>query len=448
MSSYSFPSLVTRSENQRPLSLGVIFLTLYIDLIGFSIIFPLVPDILAHYLDVEGGAGLLGGLMTVTNGLAQAFGKDSNFAAVLLGGALSSLYALLQFVFAPFWGAMSDRQGRRKVLTLTVAGTLFSYVLWVVSGSFWLFIAARLLGGVFGGNISVATAAVADVTSRAERAKAMGLVGAAFGLGLVTGPGIGALTAQINLLDNYPELAAWGIHPFSVPALIALGMSVVNLIWIRARFDETLAPENRHDGKERLRLRHPLKAAGEIESPAIRLINFVGFSFALAFCAMEFSLTFLGQDRFGFTARENGIMLAYLGFCSIITQGVIVRRLLKKRSETSVLLSGLIAATIGFVLVGIAPNVVTLYVGLGVIALGAGLVNPATSGLISLYAAENQQGHILGIFRSLGSLARAITPIAAGVIFWMMGGPTVFAAAAALSLGSWWIARRLPSPEK
>lgn len=439
---------MSRPASQRPLSLGVIFLTLYIDLIGFSIIFPLVPDILAHYLALEGEAGVLGMLMTVTEGLATAFGKSSNFAAVLLGGALSSIYALLQFVFAPFWGAASDRLGRRNILTYTVAGTALSYVLWVVSGSFWLFVAARLLGGIFGGNISVATAAVADVTTREERAKAMGLVGAAFGLGLVTGPGIGAITAQYNLLDNNPSLAAYGIHPFSVPAIIALVMSVVNLIWIRARFDETLKEENRSDRVERLRLRHPLKAMQEIESPAIKLINFVGFSFALAFCAMEFSLTFLGQDRFGFTARENGIMLAFLGFCSIITQGVIVRRLLKTRSEISVLLSGLIFATIGFALVGIAPNVTTLYLGLAVLALGAGLVNPATSGLISLYAGATEQGRILGIFRSLGSLARAITPIAAGVMFWMMGGPTVFAAAAALSLGSWWVARRLPPPVK
>lgn len=439
---------MSRPASQRPLSLGVIFLTLYIDLIGFSIIFPLVPDILAHYLALEGEAGVLGMLMTVTEELATAFGKSSNFAAVLLGGALSSIYALLQFVFAPFWGAASDRLGRRNILTYTVAGTALSYVLWVVSGSFWLFVAARLLGGIFGGNISVATAAVADVTTREERAKAMGLVGAAFGLGLVTGPGIGAITAQYNLLDNNPSLAAYGIHPFSVPAIIALVMSVVNLIWIRARFDETLKEENRSDRVERLRLRHPLKAMQEIESPAIKLINFVGFSFALAFCAMEFSLTFLGQDRFGFTARENGIMLAFLGFCSIITQGVIVRRLLKTRSEISVLLSGLIFSTIGFALVGIAPNVTTLYLGLAVLALGAGLVNPATSGLISLYAGATEQGRILGIFRSLGSLARAITPIAAGVMFWMMGGPTVFAAAAALSLGSWWVARRLPPPVK
>lgn len=439
---------MTETKPKRRLSLGVIFLTLYIDLIGFSIIFPLVPDILAHYLAEEGTGGLVGGMLGVTEAVAAAFGKDSNFAAVLLGGFLSSLYALLSFIFAPFWGATSDRIGRRGVLSLTVAGTAFSYLLWVVSGSFWLFIAARLLGGVFGGNISVATAAVADVTTREERAKAMGLVGAAFGLGLVTGPGIGAIAAQFNLLDINPDWAAWGIHPFSVPALIALVMSIINWVWIRARFNETLADENRSDGKERLRLRNPLKAASEITQPAIKVTNFVGFCFALAFCAMEFSLTFFGQDRFGFTAKENGMMLAFLGVCSIITQGFIVRRLLKTKPEIKVLSMGLIAATAGFVLVGTAVNVPMLYVGLAVLALGAGLVNPATSGLISLYAGENEQGRVLGIFRSLGSLARAVTPVLAGVVFWMMGGPTVFAAAAALSLGCWWVARRLPSPEK
>ncbi|WP_225919546.1 MFS transporter [Actomonas aquatica] len=428
--------------------MGVIFLTLYIDLIGFSIIFPLVPDILQHYLGLEGSTGLLGSAVAATEWIAGLIGKDSNFAAVLLGGVLSSLYALLQFVFAPFWGAMSDQRGRRHVLTLTVAGTALSYVLWVVSGSFWLFVFARLLGGIFGGNISVATAAVADVTTREERAKAMGLVGAAFGLGLVTGPAIGAATAQINLLDHAPALARFGLHPFSVPALLSLVLSVINLLWIRARFDETLKAENRTDATAKIRLRHPLRAAAEIHSPAARRVNFIGFTFALAFCAMEFSLTFLGAERFGFTAAGNGIMLAYLGFWSILTQGMIVRRLLKKRSEISVLTTGLILATVGFALVGLSPNVPTLYVGLAILALGAGFVNPATSGLISLYSDANEQGRALGVFRSLGSLARAVTPIAAGVVFWIVSGTAVFGAAAALALGAWYIARTLPPPQK
>ena len=435
------------SPSQRPLSLGVIFLTLYIDLIGFSIIFPLVPDILAHYLAQDGHDGLLGWLLRQTEVLAGALGKDVNFAAVLLGGVLSSVYAFLQFVFAPFWGATSDRRGRRGVLLITVAGTAASYVLWAMSGSFWLFIGARLFGGLFAGNISVATAAVADVTTRQERSRAMGLVGAAFGLGLVTGPGIGALAAQINLLDTHPEWARWGVNPFTVPALLALAMSLVNLVWIRARFRETLPPEARNLTAH-AQLPHPLRAVLSLHNPAVRQINLVAFAFALAFCAMEFSLTFLGAQRFGYTARQNGIMLAFLGVCSIFTQGFLVRRLLKGSNEIRVLGAGLLAAAAGLVLVGLAPTPLFLYLGLAVLAVGSGLVNPSTSGLISLYSSAHEQGRVLGIFRALGSLARALTPVLAGAVFWLFGGSTVFLAGAAIALGAWLAALRLPRPER
>jgi len=263
LSLLSFSPAVPTPNNTstRPLSLGVIFLTLYIDLIGFSIIFPLVPDILSHYLSVEGHSGILGTLVAGSESVSGWLGKDRNFAAVLLGGVLSSIYALIQFLSAPYWGATSDRRGRRPVLLLTVAGTTASYLIWALSGSFWLFVLARLFGGLFGGNISVATAAVADVTDRKERAKAMGLVGAAFGLGLVTGPGIGAATAQWNLLEANPELASWGINPFSVPALFALGLSIINLGWITAKFKESL-PLDRRNTANPARIRNPLRARG------------------------------------------------------------------------------------------------------------------------------------------------------------------------------------------
>lgn len=437
----------TVPPQQRPLSLGVIFLTLYIDLVGFSIIFPLVPDILAHYLAVDGHDGSLGVLLQATERIAAALGKDVNFAAVLLGGVLSSLYAFLQFIFAPFWGALSDRRGRRGVLLITVAGTAASYVLWAASGSFWLFIASRLFGGLFSGNISVATAAVADVTSREQRSRAMGLVGAAFGLGLVTGPGLGALTAQLNLLESFPGLARWGVHPFTVPALASLVMSIVNLIWIRARFAETLPAVSR-DVAAHPRLPHPFRAALNLSNPGVRRVNLVAFAFALAFCAMEFSLTFLGAQRFGYSAAENGIMLGFLGICSIFTQGVLVRRLLRNSHETKVLSSGLLTAALGLVIVGLAPNPVILYAGLAVLAIGSGFVNPATSGLISLYSSPSEQGRVLGIFRSLGSLARALTPVLAGMIFWLLGSSVVFLAGAAIALGAWAAAFRLPQPSR
>jgi MFS family permease len=424
----------------------VIFLTLYIDLIGFSIIFPLGPDLLDYYLQLEGHGGALGWLLAQLEGLAQTL-RIENYAPVLFGGVLSSFFSILQFVFAPFWGAVSDRRGRRGVLLLTVSGTALSYLLWVLSGSFWLFLISRIVSGAFSGNLSVATAAVADVTSREERSKAMGLVGAAFGLGLVTGPTLGALTVHFNLLTRHPGLARFGVNPFSVPALIALVLCVVNLGWIFFRFNETLTSTARAEAREP-RLRNPISAILGLGNPAIRRANLVAFIFSIAFVAMESSLTFLATRRFGYTAKQNGMLLGFLGFCAIVTQGYIVRKLLKTVDEIRVLTGGLAFTGIGLLVIGFASQPWILCVGLALLAVGSGLVNPATTGLISLYADVNEQGRVLGIFRSLGSLSRAFTPVLAGIVFWVFGSKSVFIAGAVMSIFALALSTTLPKPAK
>ncbi len=432
---------------KRALSLGVIFLTLYIDLIGFSIIFPLGPDLLGHYLSTDGRTGALGWLLAQTDALAASLGRDNAFAAVLFGGVLSSFFSILQFIFAPFWGAISDKRGRRPVLLLTVGGTALGYLLWFISGSFWVFLISRIVSGAFSGNLSVATAAVADVTTRKERAKAMGIVGAAFGLGLVTGPMLGALTAQLNLLTANPELARFGINPFSVPALFAFVLCLVNLVWIHRRFNETLTPAVRAEARDP-RIRNPVTAIFGLADPGIRRVNLVAFVYALAFVAMEASLTFLAAERFGYTARENGYLLGFLGVCSIVTQGFIVRKLLARVEETRVLSAGLVCSAVGLLAVGFALQPWLLYAGLALLAAGSGLVNPASTGLISLYCGPHEQGRVLGIFRSLGSLARAITPVVAGAAFWLYGSRSVFLAAAVFAIGAFSLSLALPKPAK
>jgi MFS family permease len=439
----------------RPLSLGVIFLTLYIDLIGFSIVFPLGPDLLKHYLAIDGDHGLLGALLEQINRIAHAIGNDEgtslHLRAVLFGGIISSVFSVLQFFFAPFWGGLSDRVGRRPVLLYTVAGTALSYALWAVSGSFWLFLLARVLGGLFGGNLSVATAAVADVTTRAERSKAMGLVGAAFGLGLVTGPVIGALTAQINLLESFPAhadtLRAWGINPFTMPALVAFGLSLLNLVWIRARFRETLSRDAAGRSAEP-RLRNPLRAILGLDNAAIRGANLVGFLYQLAFVAMEASLVFVSAERFGYGPMDNGKLMGFLGVCSIITQGYIVRKLVGRVPETRLLAIGLLCSTAGLLGIGFAPTAGVLYAAVAALAFGGGLINPANTGLISLYASPEEQGRVLGIYRSLGSLARAVTPICAGILYWTTNAATLYVLAGALALAACAATFRLPQPQR
>ena len=445
MSSSSAAATPLPAPSPRPLSLGVIFLTLYIDLIGFSIIFPLGPDLLTHYLKLEGHTGALGWLLTHIDSLARSAGIE-NYAPVLFGGVISSIFSILQFVFAPFWGALSDRRGRRGVLLLTVAGTALGYLVWAVSGSFWIFLLSRIVTGAFGGNLSVATAAVADVTTREERSKAMGLVGAAFGLGLVTGPMIGAFLPHLDL-TRHPTLVRLGFNPFSIPALIAFALSLLNLVWIWRRFTETLTPAMRAEAREP-RLRNPIAAILGLDSPALRRANLVAFVFSVAFVAMESSLTFLASQRFHYNERENGLLLGYLGVCAIVTQGYIVRKLLKTMEEIRVLAFGLIFSAVGLAAIGLATHLWLLLAGLAGLALGSGLVNPATTGLISLYASASDQGRVLGIFRSLGSLARAITPMLAGIVFWRLGATSVFMGGAAMAVLAFALSTTLPKPVK
>ncbi len=433
------------APTQRPLSLGVIFLTLLIDLVGFSIIFPLGPDLITYYLRTDGTSGVLGWLLSASESVAHALGKDHGFAAVLFGGVLFSFYSILQFVFSPFWGTLSDRRGRRGVLLVTVAGTALGYAVWVLSGSFWLFVLSRAVCGAFSGNLSVATAAVADVTTRQERSRAMGIVGAAYGLGLVTGPMVGAAAAQLNLLARHPSLERFGVNPFSVPALVSLVLCAANFAWVRRSFRETL-PESARTETREARLRNPIRAILMLENPDVRRANIAFFVYSLAFVAMETSLTFLAAERFGYSAGQNGILLGYLGVCSIVTQGFIVRVLLKKIDEVRVLVGGLVSTGAGLLVVGLGYHPWMMYVGLAFVAMGSGLVNPSTTGLISLYSHQGEQGRVLGIFRSLGSLSRAITPMLAGVVFFMFGAKSVFVGAAALSAAAIALSRGLPKP--
>ena len=317
----------------------------------------------------------------------------------------------------------------------------------MVSGSFWLFLVSRIVSGAFSGNLSVATAAVADVTTRKERSRAMGIVGAAFGLGLVTGPVVGAACAQLNLLSAHPSLARFGINPYSVPALVSLAFCILNLLWVNRSFKETL-PESARQGKPETRLRNPIKAILGLSNPDVRRANIVAFVYSIAFVAMEASVTFLAAQRFHYSAGQNGMMLGFLGLCSIITQGFIVRILLKRASEIPVLAGGLVATAIGLLVLGLSAQPWMLYAGLAFVATGSGLVNPSTTGLISLYSTQDEQGRVLGIFRSLGSLARAFTPMLAGAVFFVSGATSVFVWSAVLTVLALALCARLTKPAR
>jgi MFS family permease len=448
----STPAATPSVPASKPLSLGVIFLTLYIDLIGFSIFFPVGPAMLEWYVNQESQGGLLSVLVNRLQSIAHAAHASDLATGALFAGALGSVYSLMQFLFSPVWGARSDRHGRRPVLLLTIAGNALSYLLLFFSGSFALFFAGRILGGIMGGNIAVAIAAVSDVTSRENRAKGMGIVGVAFGLGFLTGPVIGGLTAPFNLLERWPGLAADGVHPFSVPAAIAFGLCLVNLIWIKARFRETLAPDLRGAGGASLRERNPLHALFQQPDPAIRRVNVVGFVVTFGFSFFESVISFFTADALDYTPRDLTLIFVNIGLVSIVTQGVLARRYVPRIGEkTSAVLGmaliGVSFAGLGFA-IGVARSVPLLYVMLTLSTIGSGFANVALSSLVSLYAGPEEQGKVLGIYRSLGFLARALSPAVAGWLFFNSGGTVTFVIAGIILLGSALLGTGLPRPRK
>lgn len=443
----SYTKNPTQTQSRR--TLGIIFLTLFLDLVGFSIIFPLFPAMLDYYLPNGAGDGsLLGQLIAPIANLAERSGaEDPRFmTAVLFGGILGSLYSILQFICAPFWGAYSDRVGRRKVLLITITGLAISYVAWFFAASFWVLILARVLGGAMGGNLSVATAAVADTTTREKRSSGLAIIGIAFGLGFIIGPAIGGLFAKINLIELIDGSEAFGINPFSVPALVSLLLTLINLIWVAKRFKETLPEEKR--GQPSTRKGIAVFKIFKSPTPATRRTNLVYLLFMLAFSGMEFTLTFLAVERFQFSPAQNGAMFVFIGFILVLVQGGIVRRLAKPIGEKRLAVAGLASGTLAFLALAYAQNLGLFFVGLGIMALSIGLCSPTLSALVSLYSNEQEQGAALGIFRSAGSLARAIGPLMAATLYFAYGSQNAYFCGGLLIILPFFMALSLPKPQK
>ncbi|MFO8026228.1 MAG: MFS transporter [Opitutales bacterium] len=438
------------NEKQNRRNLGIVFLTLFLDLVGFSIIFPLFPAMLDYYLpEGPGGGGLLGQLVGLLAGWAEASGAENPrfMTAVLFGGLLGSLYSVLQFLCAPLWGAWSDLVGRRKVLLITIAGLALSYLLWFFAASFWILILARIIGGAMGGNLSVATAAVADSTTREKRASGLAIIGIAFGLGFITGPAIGGLAAKIDLTAWQPGLEALGVNPFSVPALLSLLLALINLGWVWLRFEETL-PEKEENAP-------PPEARGfaafrifTTGGPETRRSNLLYLIYMLAFSGMEFTLTFLAVERFAFTPAQNGGMFVFIGFILILVQGGLVRRLASPVGEKRLALAGLCFGVAAFVALAFAAQLGMFFLALAALAFSIGLVSPTLSALVSLYSDEAEQGSALGVFRSAGSLARAIGPLVAAFAYFAYGSQSAYLFGAVVVLIPLVMALKLPQPKK
>ncbi|MCA9001231.1 MAG: MFS transporter, partial [Planctomycetes bacterium] len=320
-------------QNVKPHAvMGLAFLTVFLDMVGFSILFPLFPEMLRFYIGEEGTASLVGRIaMTLGEWVGAEDPLQSLAVHAFFGGLLGSIYSLCQFLMAPVWGSLSDRYGRRPLLLITLFGTVLGYAAWIFAGTFLLLLVSRLLGGIMAGNISTASAAVADVTTEKNRAHGMGMIGAGIGLGFVFGPAIGGISAGWNVPAQFPDWVHLGLHPFSGPAFLALILALINFLGVWKSFPETLDPKD-HAG-EGVRTLRPWANLNRLSHPGLKRANLAYFTYFLIFGSMEFTLTFLASDRLQYGPRQNMWMFVFVGLMIALIQGGFVRRLAPKIGE-------------------------------------------------------------------------------------------------------------------
>jgi MFS family permease len=295
------------------------------------------------------------------------------------------------------------------------------------------------------GNLSIASAVVSDITDAKNRSKGMAVIGIAFALGFVFGPALGGILSLYNPIADYPQLAEYGINPFSTPALLAALLSFVNFFTIWKYFPETLKPGNRAHME---RTSNPFKLLKPLPLPGINLTNFAYFLFITAFSGMEFTLTFLAVERLGYTSMDNAYMFIFIGFVIGMVQGGYVRRKANQVGERKMSFQGLIAIVPGLIILAFANAGWMLYAGLFFLALGSAMIIPCLTSLASFYSPANMQGQALGIFRSLGALGRVIGPIYASLVYWKFGSVNAYLIGAALIFLPAFLVKRLPEPPK
>ena len=347
-----------------------VYLTVFIDLLGFSIILPLLPF------------------------YAERFGATGVWV-----GALLTAYSAVQFFSAPLLGRLSDRIGRRPVLLASLAGSAISLTLTGFAGSLSLLLAGRALAGLFGGSIATGQAYIADVTEPEQRAKYMGLLGACIGLGFVFGPAIGAGFSPLG---------------FGASAFFAAGLAAANLVFAYFRL-----PESRRVGSASAArvLPSPSVIAAVLRRPAVGRLLSATFLTTFAFVGLEATFALFSQKRFGLGAGGFGLVFTYLGLVIVIVQGGLIGRLTARYGERSLAMAGALLMCLSLAAVALAPNLAVVVVVLAVLAVGQGLLNPTLAALLSRETHRDEQGSTLGLGQSLAAGARATGPILAGWLY-------------------------------
>ena len=375
----------TRNRSVLPILFSVIIL----DLIGFGIVIPILP---AYTKELGASAGIL--------------------------GILLATHAALQFLFAPIWGRLSDRFGRRPIMLITIAGTCSALLMLGLAESILGLFVSRLLSGLFSANISVATAYVADVTEESERTRWMGMVGASFGIGFILGPALGGL-----------------LHPYGsgIPAFAAAGLAAANLIWAAFSLEEPKRHEARTEKRGGLRV--------ALRDPVVARICLTNLIFTLGVAQLESTFFYWMSDQFGYTVRQVAYILVAMAVVMASIQGGGIRPLVARLGEKRMLVGGLVVMALAFPVIPSVSTIALLMIPLAFSALGRAIAQPPMTSLISMRGKASQRGELMGVFQSSAALARIMGPLLAGFLydfyapmpFYLAGG--LFAIGAILALG-------------
>ncbi len=351
--------------------LSIIFITIFVDLLGFGLVIPALP-----------------------------FYAESYGASPVTIGLLSMSFSLMQFLFAPFWGRISDRVGRRPIILLSLAGSCGAFLIFGLAQSLSLLFVARILAGILSSaSLPTAQAFIADSTTPENRAKGMGLIGAAFGLGFIFGPALGGLLTRFG---------------YGTPALVASGLAGANFVW--AYFS---LPESLHEKHRRVTASYlsPSRLKETFGDGRMALLLAIFFLHVFAFSNMESTFALFGEHRIGLTAFGVGALLAEVGIIAAIVQGLMTGALTRKFGEVNLTIAGLGIMALGLFLTAVVTTLAQMIAVVPLCALGSALMNPAMSALISRTAPPEKQGATLGVAQGLGALGRTAGPLCGTWLF-------------------------------
>lgn len=362
-------------EMKKPII--VIFITIFIDMLGFGIIIPILP-IFSKELGAE------------------------NYQV----GLIAMSFPVMNFLFAPFWGSLSDRYGRRPIILVSVLLTGLAYLLFSQTINLWLLLLSRILSGIGSANLSVAQAYIADITLPQQRAKSMGLIGAAFGLGFIIGPTAGGYLKSISATGHVDMVG-----------YLAAGLCLLNLVM--AYF---LLPESLKEKQKDVRFNFKVVSGivTELRKPTIRELLLINFIFITAFMMMQMSVSLFWKEKIGLNEIQMGNMFAFIGLATVIVQGGLVGRLVKQFGETKLLSYGTYLFIVSLIIVPwVTPKtfIPVELIAFALMALANGCLTPSITSLLSKSADPKDVGQVLGVNQSFGSMARAAGMGMSGFIY-------------------------------